>query len=88
VEPVEITSPDALQERIAAGGVITLTKGTFATPIAHRTECAYLNQIRLSGYSRVWWTPELSTAMHTFGARKCEHCLRPHRYRPPFLPGT
>jgi len=29
MKPVEITSPQALQERIAAGGVITVTRGTF-----------------------------------------------------------
>ncbi len=39
MEPVEITSLEALHERIEQDGVITLTPGTFAVPMAHMTDC-------------------------------------------------
>jgi hypothetical protein len=67
VEPVEITNPDGLQARITAGGVITVTRGTFETPVAHRAECAQLKQIRLPSRQRhrYWWTPDYPTAATT-----------------------
>jgi hypothetical protein len=87
MEPLEITSPQALQARIAQGGVITVTRGTFATPIAHMNDCPSLKAIRIPApHTRYWWTPDFGTAATTLGARKCEHCLSPRRYRPPFRP--
>jgi hypothetical protein len=36
--PVEITSPDVLQERTQKGGVLAVTRGPFAISIAHPPE--------------------------------------------------
>jgi hypothetical protein len=59
--------PRRLQARITAGGVITVTRGTFETPVAHRAECAQLKQIRLPSRQRhrYWWTPDYPTAATT-----------------------
>lgn len=46
LELVEISTPEALKERIDLGGVITITRGTFATPIAHMNDCTSLRAIR------------------------------------------
>ncbi len=92
LEPIEITKPKTLQERIEQGGVIPVTRGPFAVPIAHRSECVQLQQIRLPNkLARHWWTLNFAAAQVTLGARRCLHCHyrsrsapdRPNRvYRP------
>lgn len=58
-EPVEITSPEALQRRIAGGGVITVTRGTLDIPLAHMADCRVVKRIRIpTAQTRYWWTPD------------------------------
>jgi hypothetical protein len=45
MEPVDITSPKALQQRVAADGIITITRGTFDTPTAHLPDCPAVMRI-------------------------------------------
>ena len=88
MEPFEITSLKALQERTAEGGVITVTRGTFGDAVAHTVGCSALRQIRIpSRQGRYWWTQDMSTAVVILGARKCERCGRPRKYRHPSRPG-
>jgi hypothetical protein len=79
MEPVEITSPESLQERIAQGGVITVTRGPFADAIAHTVDCRAVKQIRIPTKQtrRYWWTPDYAAALTGLGARRCRQCRWP-----------
>ena len=65
MEPVELTSLEALQERIEQDGVITVTRGIFAVPMA-MTDRPGLPATKLGGrVARFWWTPDDPTALTT-----------------------
>ena len=58
MEPVELTSLEALQERIEQDGVITVTRGIFAVPMA-MTDRPGPPATKLGGrVARFWWTPD------------------------------
>jgi hypothetical protein len=64
MEPVELTSLEALQERIEQDGVNT--RGVFAVPMAHMTDRPGLPATKLGGrVARFWWTPDYPTALTT-----------------------
>lgn len=62
-------------------GVISITRGTFETPVAHLPHCRAVQRMRVNRRrTRYWWTPDVATAVYTLGARKCHVCLHRHRY--------
>ena len=64
-------------------GVISITRGTFDTPVAHLPHCRAVHRMRVNRRrTRYWWTPDVATAVYTLGARKCHICLHRHTGSP------